>query len=116
MTITSIIEKKTGVKEERARVASVFINRLPTGMKFQTDPTVIYGIIADYRGTITRQDFTTPTPSNTHIITGLTPMPPPIAMHGHVYLEGAAHPEKGAYLYFVADGCGVHIFHQSGEP
>ncbi|MGL9773871.1 MAG: endolytic transglycosylase MltG [Sodalis sp. (in: enterobacteria)] len=108
LTMASIVEKETGVKEERARVASVFINRLRTGMKLQTDPTVIYGMGDDYRGTITRQDLTAPTPYNTYIITGLPPTP--IAMPGRASLEAAAHPEKSAYLYFVADGRGGHIF------
>lgn len=108
LTMASIVEKETGVKEERARVASVFINRLRGGMKLQTDPTVIYGMGDDYRGTITRQDLTTPTPYNTYIISGLPPTP--IAMPGQASLEAAAHPEKSAYLYFVADGHGGHVF------
>ncbi|RLR17787.1 endolytic transglycosylase MltG, partial [Sodalis-like symbiont of Bactericera trigonica] len=97
LTMASIVEKETGVKEERARVASVFINRLRTGMKLQTDPTVIYGMGDDYRGTITRQDLITPTPYNTYIISGLPPTP--IAMPGQASLEASAHPEKSAYLY-----------------
>lgn len=54
LSMASIVEKETGVKEERARVASLFINRRRTGMKLQTDPPVIYGMCDDYRGTITR--------------------------------------------------------------
>lgn len=108
LTMASIIEKETWVKEERARVASVFINRLRIGMKLQTDPTVIYGMGENYRGSIARQDLTTPTPYNTYSITGLPPTP--IAMPGQASLEAAAHPEKSAYLYFVADGRGGHVF------
>ncbi len=89
-------------------MASVCINRLRTGMKLQTDPTVMDGMGADYRGTITRQDLTTETPYNTYIITGLPPTP--LAMPGQASLKAAAHPEKSAYLYFVADGRGGHIF------
>lgn len=108
VTMASIIEKETGVTEERARVASVFINRLRTGMKLQTDPTVIYGMGDNYTGTITRKDLETPTDYNTYTISGLPPGP--IAMPGRASLEAAAHPEKTNYLYFVADGKGGHTF------
>ena len=108
VTMASIVEKETGVSEERARVASVFINRLRTGMRLQTDPTVIYGMGDDYSGTLTRKNLETPTAYNTYTISGLPPGP--IAMPGRASLEAAAHPEKTNYLYFVADGKGGHTF------
>ncbi|MBE5252992.1 endolytic transglycosylase MltG [Mixta mediterraneensis] len=108
VTMASMIEKETGVSEERARVASVFINRLRIGMRLQTDPTVIYGMGDNYTGTLTRKDLETPTDYNTYIISGLPPGP--IAMPGKASLEAAAHPEKSNYLYFVADGKGGHTF------
>ncbi|PXW21915.1 endolytic transglycosylase MltG [Pantoea sp. JKS000250] len=108
VTMASIIEKETGVSEERARVASVFINRLRTGMRLQTDPTVIYGMGDSYNGTLTRKDLETASAYNTYIINGLPPGP--IAMPGKASMQAAAHPEKTNYLYFVADGKGGHTF------
>lgn len=108
LTMASIIEKETAVSDERSKVASVFINRLRLGMRLQTDPTVIYGLGPDYRGTLTRKDLETPTAWNTYTINGLPPGP--IAMPGKASLEAAAHPLKTNFLYFVADGKGGHTF------
>ncbi|MGL9759765.1 MAG: endolytic transglycosylase MltG [Symbiopectobacterium sp.] len=108
LTMASIVEKETAVKEERPQVASVFVNRLRAGMRLQTDPTVIYGMDEDYRGVITRSALNTVTPYNTYVIAGLPPTP--IAMPSRATLEAAAHPAKTDYLYFVADGKGKHRF------
>jgi len=106
--MASIIEKETAVASERDRVASVFINRLRTGMRLQTDPTVIYGMGDSYPGKISRSDLETPTAYNTYTISGLPPGP--IAIPSDASLRAAAHPAKTPYLYFVADGKGGHTF------
>lgn len=108
VTMASIIEKETAVADERAEVASVFINRLRMGMRLQTDPTVIYGMGAGYNGKLSRQDLETPTAYNTYVIAGLPPGP--IAIPSEASLTAAAHPAKTPYLYFVADGKGGHTF------
>ena len=110
LVLASIIEKETGAADERARIAGVFVRRLQLGMKLQTDPTVIYGIGADYAGDITRAHLATDTPYNTYTRAGLPPTP--IAMPGADALHAAAHPAAGDALYFVAlgDGSGRHVF------
>lgn len=108
VTMASIIEKETAVASERDRVASVFINRLRTGMRLQTDPTVIYGMGERYNGNLSRADLETPTAYNTYTINGLPPGA--IATPGEDSLQAAAHPAKTPYLYFVADGKGGHTF------
>ncbi|OOF51610.1 cell division protein YceG [Rodentibacter genomosp. 1] len=108
LVLASIVEKETGIAAERAKVASVFINRLNAKMKLQTDPTVIYGMGDNYQGNIRKKDLETPTPYNTYIIDGLPPTP--IAMVSESALQAVAHPEKTDFYYFVADGSGGHKF------
>ncbi|MEL1264899.1 endolytic transglycosylase MltG [Pseudoxanthomonas putridarboris] len=110
LILASIIEKETGIAEERPAIAGVFARRLKIGMPLQTDPTVIYGIGSSYDGNIRRRDLTTDTPYNTYTRRGLTPTP--IAMPGADALKAAVNPADGTALYFVAvgDGSGRHVF------
>ncbi|WP_392566715.1 endolytic transglycosylase MltG [Utexia brackfieldae] len=108
LIMASIIEKETGLRDERSLVASVFVNRLKRKMKLQTDPTVIYGMGDRYDGNIRRRDLTDKNSYNTYVIDGLPPTP--IAMPSKASLLAAAHPAQTSYLFFVADGRGGHVF------
>lgn len=111
LILASIVEKETGVAEERELVAGVFVNRLRRGMRLQTDPTVIYGITRG-QGTLGRglraSELAAATPWNTYVIAGLPPTP--IANPGRAALMAAANPAETDYVYFVADGTGGHAF------
>ncbi|MFK7762747.1 MAG: endolytic transglycosylase MltG [Roseobacter sp.] len=111
LILASIIEKETGVAEERRQVASVFVNRLNRGMRLQTDPTVIYGV-TEGRGVLGRglrqSELRAATPWNTYVIPGLPPTP--IANPGLASLEAASQPLETPYVFFVADGTGGHAF------
>jgi UPF0755 protein len=110
LVLASIVEKETGVAEERPEIAGVFLRRLRLGMKLQTDPTVIYGMGDRYAGNIRKADLLADTPYNTYTRAGLPPTP--IAMPGAAALQAATHPAAGDALYFVAvgDGSGRHVF------
>lgn len=111
LTLASIIEKETGVPEERPLVASVFLNRLKKGMRLQTDPTVIYAITegeTSFGRSLKRADLKIDSPYNTYLNYGLPPGP--ICNPGREALMAAARPQQSRYLFFVADGKGGHRF------
>ena len=111
VTLASIVEKETGKPDERTRVAAVFVNRLKTKMRLQSDPTIIYGLTGG-KGSlgrpILRSEIDQATPYNTYVVDGLPPGP--IANPGRASLEAAANPARTKELYFVADGSGGHVF------
>ena len=108
LILASIVEKETGIPEERARIAGVFVRRLERGMRLQTDPTVIYGMGDAFDGNIRRRDLRTDTPYNTYTRGGLPPTP--IALPSAEAVTAVMHPAAGEALYFVSRGDGSHVF------
>ncbi len=111
LTLASIVEKETGLASERPRIAAVFYNRLRIGMPLQTDPTVIYGVIAaglPWDGNLTRAHLQTPSPWNTYMRKGLPPGP--ICNPGLASVRAVLDPSADRDLYFVARGDGSHEF------
>ena len=108
LTLASLIEKETGFASDRPRVSRVFHNRLREGMRLQTDVSVIYGLGPAFDGDLTRADLRRDTPYNSYRRAGLPPTP--IAFPGAAALSAAAHPEPGAWRYFVARGDGTSVF------
>lgn len=112
LTLASIVEKETGVRDERPLVASVFINRLRKGIRLQSDPTVVYGLLKKDGKPLGRalmlSDLKIETPYNTYVIDRLPPGP--IANPGKAALEAVLNPPDTDYLYFVATGSGGHHF------
>jgi UPF0755 protein len=113
LTLASVIEKETGTASDRDKVASVFVNRLRIGMPLQSDPTVIYGIGADFNGNLRRRDLQTDSAYNSYTRRGLPPTP--IAMPGLAALRAAFNPARTDFLYFVSRGDGSSQFSRSLE-
>lgn len=108
LIMASIVEKETGLAEERREIAGVFVRRLQRNMALQTDPTVIYGLGAAYSGNLRSADLRRDSPYNTYKRKGLPPTP--IALPGSGSLNAALDPAPGKTLYFVARGDGSHQF------
>ena len=113
LIMASMVEKETGVAEERGQIAGVFVRRLRSGMRLQTDPTVIFGLGERYNGNLNRAHLQQPTPYNTYVIDGMPPTP--IALAGREAIHAALNPVAGKSLYFVARGDGSHVFSETLE-
>ena len=110
VTLASIVEKETAVPEERPQVASVYVNRLKTGLALQADPSVIYAELRQgtYAGALHHNDMQVDSAYNTYRHPGLPPGP--IANPGKDSLLAAMHPATTNFFYFVGDGNGHHRF------
>jgi UPF0755 protein len=115
VTMASIVEKETAAPEERARVASVYYNRLAHKMALDADPSVIYAelLAGTYQGSLHHDDLAVDSPYNTYRFPGLPPGP--IGNPGRSALEAALHPDSTDFLYFVSDDNGHHRFARSLE-
>jgi UPF0755 protein len=111
LVLASIVERETGVADERPRIAAVFINRLKRGMRLQADPTTIYGLTlgkAPLDRPLTRADLEAHNAWNTYAIDGLPATP--IAIPGRAAILAVLNPPVSDDLYFVSDGNGRHVF------
>jgi UPF0755 protein len=111
VVLGSVIEKETGVTDERALVSAVFHNRLQLAMPLQSDPTATYG--RDVHGAPTAADIAVDSPYNTYMHQGLPPGP--ICNPGLAALRAAVTPAKVPYLYFVSRNDGTHAFSRTFE-
>ena len=105
ITLASLIEKETGMNDERKHISSVFHNRLRRNMRLQTDPTVIYAI-EEFDGNIRKKDLNIDSPYNTYRYKGLPPGP--IANPGIKSIVAALNPIRSNHLYFVSRKDGSH--------
>ena len=109
LIMASIIERETGLPEERGQIAGVFVRRMQKGMRLQTDPTIIYGLGSEFDGNLRRSHLADAgNRYNTYRHAGLPPSP--IALPGRAAIHAALHPADGKALFFVARGDGGHVF------
>jgi UPF0755 protein len=113
LVLASVIEKETGREADRDKVAAVFLRRWQQNIKLQSDPTVIYGMGALFKGDLRRSDLREPTPYNTYVNPGLPPTP--ICSPGQSSIHAALHPADITALYFVSRGDGSSQFSDTLE-
>lgn len=113
ITLASIVEKESGMAQERRRVAGLYANRLKAGMRLQADPTVIYPVTKGkpLGRRILQSELAADNGYNTYVRAGLPKGP--ITNPGRASLEAVLHPEANDFLYMVASGDGGHVFARS---
>ncbi len=112
LTLASIIEREAAIDEDRPTVSSVFHNRLQKQMPLESCATVQY-ILKERKDVLSFSDTKIDSPYNTYQNYGLPPAP--IASPGIESLKAALAPSETAYLFFVADGTGGHVFSETYE-
>jgi len=111
LTVASVVEREAQVPEERAVIASVYLNRLKAGMRLQADPTTQYAVGVSgawWKRGLSKTDLRDPSPYNTYAHERLPPGP--ICSPGIASIQAVAQPARTEYLYFVARGDGSHAF------
>lgn len=121
LTLASIVERESVIKEEMPLIASVFLNRLEAGMRLEADPTVQYALGFDldtnnwWTSPLNSEDLAIESAYNSYLYAGLPPGP--IASPSLSALEAVAYPENSSFFFFQAacDGSGKHVFALSYE-
>lgn len=116
VTLASMVQREAIMEEEQPMIASVFFNRLQTGMNLGSDPTVQYALGYNslqqtwWTNPLSLDDLATESPYNTYIHAGLPPGP--ICSPALAALRAVAYPAQSPYYYFQArcDGSGYHNF------
>lgn len=116
LKMASIIEKESKLDSERAKIASVFYNRLkskePYMKRLESCATIRY-ILQKKKGVLTYQDLKVKSDYNTYIIIGMPPTP--ICNPGIKSIEAALNPADTKYRYFVVYENGEHTFSETIE-
>jgi UPF0755 protein len=115
VTLASIVEREAQVRDERPRIAVVYVNRLRDKEGLFADPTIQYAlgkdgdwwpVLRDSPSNLARDSR-----YNTYLQAGLPPSP--IASPGASALRAVAEPEKSDFKYFVRNDIannGSHVF------
>ena len=113
VTLASIIQWETGLRDELPRMAGLYLNRLDRGMPLQADPTVQYAVIQEegQKRRLLYEDYDIQHPYNTYQIPGLPPGP--VTNPSENALKAVLNPEQHDYLYVVATGNGGHNFNET---
>ncbi len=100
-------------RDERPKVAGLYINRIKKKMKLQSDPTIIYAIGDFSIKRVLNKQMKIDSPYNTYLYAGLPPGP--INLPEISSIDAVLNYEKHNYIYMCAkaDFSGYHNFARS---
>jgi UPF0755 protein len=111
ITLASIIQGETKLKDEMETISGVYHNRIIKKMKLEADPTIQYILPDGPKPKLKYSDLKIDSPYNTYKHFGLPPGP--INNPGLYAIKAALNPENNNYLFFVATGNGGHKFSET---
>jgi len=108
--LASIVQSETSKREENARIAGVYMNRLQRNIPLQADPTVIFATGDFTIRRVLNRHLAIDSPFNTYMYSGLPPGP--ITLPEPHVLDAVLNYENHDYLFFSAkpDFSGYHVF------
>ena len=113
-TLASIIEEETTNHSEKDTIASVYLNRLRTGMPLQADPTLKFAVKDFSIKRIYGDILNVESPYNTYRNRGLPPGP--ICTPSQRTIDAVLDPADTKFLYFVANReLNGHLFSEDYE-
>ncbi|GHA76127.1 UPF0755 protein [Pontibacter akesuensis] len=109
-TLASIVQAETIKRDEKPKVAGVYLNRLEKGMLLQADPTVVFAVRDFTIRRVLNKHLAYDSPYNTYKYGGLPPGP--INVPDISSIDAVLNPEEHKYIYFCAkdDFSGYHAF------
>ena len=113
VTMASIIEAETYLKDEMPVISGVYHNRLRKRMRLEADPTVQYVLPGGPKSRLLYEDLKIESPYNTYRNYGLPPGP--INNPGIDAIKAALNPASHNSVFFVATGDGGHTFSETYE-
>lgn len=112
--LASMVEAEARFDEERAMIASVYLNRLDINMPMQCDATILYAM-PEHKTQLYYSDYKYESIYNTYLHNGLPPTP--ISNPGQQSLLAAFQPADTEYLYYLWDKVNNdgHVFAKTYE-